>query len=182
MESPPTSFNHILAMPYPARGHINPMMNLCKLLVSKNNNILVTFVVTEEWLSFISSEPKPDNISFRSIPNVVPSELIRGRDHPAFMEAIMTKMEEPFEELLDLLDKPPSVIVYDTMLYWAVVVGNRRNIPVASFWTMSASFFSVLLHHHLLEQNGHYPVQISGKQNQQVVMNIFKFFFDFFYL
>ncbi|RHN56621.1 putative crocetin glucosyltransferase [Medicago truncatula] len=91
MESPPTFFNHILAMPSPARGHINPMMNLCKLLISKNNNILVTFIVTEEWLTFISSEPKPDNISFRSIPNVVPSELIRGRDHADFMEAIMTR-------------------------------------------------------------------------------------------
>ncbi|GAU31029.1 hypothetical protein TSUD_214650 [Trifolium subterraneum] len=128
-EAPLTSICHIVAMPYPARGHINPMMNLCKLLVSNSKNIVVTFVVTEEWLSFISSDPKPDNIIFCSIPNVVPSELIRGRDHPAFMEAIMTKMEEPFEELLDQLDYSPSIIVYDTMLYWCVVVGNRRNIP-----------------------------------------------------
>jgi hypothetical protein len=110
-ETPQTSLCHIVAIPYPARGLINPMMNLCKLLVSNNKNILVTFVVTEEWLSFISSDPKPDNITFRSIPNVVPSELTRGSDHPAFMEAIMTKMEEPFDELLDLLDHPPSIIV-----------------------------------------------------------------------
>ncbi|KAL5102309.1 hypothetical protein RYX36_006636 [Vicia faba] len=166
--SPPTSFNHVAAIPYPARGHINPMMNLCKLLVSNNNNILVTFIITEEWLSFISSEPKPDNISFRTIPNVVPSELIRGRDHPAFIEAIMTKMEEPFEEVLNLLDLPPSIILYDTFLYWAVAVGNRKNIPVASFWTMSASVFSILLHQHLLEQNGHYLVKFSENGDERV--------------
>ncbi|CAK8537859.1 unnamed protein product [Lathyrus sativus] len=168
MEAAPTSFNHVVAMPYPARGHINPMMNLCNLLVSNNNNILVTFVVTEEWLSFISSEPKHDNISFRSIPNVIPSELIRSRDHLAFIEAVLTKMEEPFEELLNLLDHPPSIIVYDTFLHWVVAVGNRKNIPVASFWTMSASVFSILLHYHLLEQNGHYPVKISENGDERV--------------
>ncbi|CAL5189710.1 unnamed protein product [Lathyrus oleraceus] len=168
MEAAPTSFNHVVAMPYPGRGHINPMMNLCKLLVSNNNSILVTFVVTEEWLSFLSSEPKPDNINFRSISNVVPSEHIRSRDHPAFLEAIMTKMEEPFEELINLLGHPPSTIVYDTILYWVVGVGNRRNIPVASFCTLSASVFSIFLHHHLLEQNGHYPMILSENGDERV--------------
>ncbi|XP_058747920.1 UDP-glycosyltransferase 87A1-like [Vicia villosa] len=170
MEAPPTSFNHVVAIPYPARGHVNPMMNLCKLLVSNNNSILVTFVVTEEWLSFISSEPKPDKIIFRSIPNVIPSELTRGRDHPAFIEAVMTKMEEPFEKVLNLLllDHPPSIIVYDTYLYWVVGVGNRKNIPVASFWTMPASIFSILLHQHLLELNGHSPLNLSENGDERV--------------
>ncbi|XP_061365640.1 UDP-glycosyltransferase 87A1-like [Gastrolobium bilobum] len=168
MEAPLTFACHVVAMPYPARGHINPMMNLCKLMVSKNSSILVTFVVTEEWLGFIGSDPKPDNIWLSSIPNVVPSELIRGHDHPGFMEAVMTKMEAPFEQLLDHLQMPPTIILYDTFLYWVVVVGNRRNIPVASFWTMSASIFSVLLHRHLLEQNGHYPVNLSENGDKRV--------------
>jgi len=166
MEAQPTSLCHMVAMPFPVRGNINPMMNLCKLLVSNNSNIHVTFVVTEEWLSFISSDPKPDNISLCSIPNVIPSELIRSRDHPAFVEDVMTKMEAPFEELLDQLYHPPSIIVYDTLLYWAVVVANRRNIPAALFWPMPTSIFSVFLHQHLFEQNGHYPVKYPGNRIQ----------------
>ncbi|KAJ1437571.1 UDP-glucuronosyl/UDP-glucosyltransferase [Sesbania bispinosa] len=169
MEAPPTYPYHVVAIPYPARGHINPMINLCKLLVSNNNSILITVVVTEEWLGFIGSDPKPDNIRFRSIPNVIPSELTRGYDHPAFMEAVMTKMEAPFQHLLHHLHPPPSIIIHDTLLYWVVVVGIRWNIPVASFWTMSASIFSVLLHHHLLEQNGHcYPVNLSEDGDKRV--------------
>ncbi|GFZ20128.1 UDP-Glycosyltransferase superfamily protein [Actinidia rufa] len=122
-------------MPYPGRGHINPMMNLCKSLVSKSNrvNIIVTFVVTEEWLGFIGSETKQASIRFGPIPNVLPSELIRAGDMLRFVEATMTKMEEPFERLLDRLDPPVSIIIADTFLPWAVDVGNRRNIPVASF-------------------------------------------------
>ncbi|KAF6144838.1 hypothetical protein GIB67_038937 [Kingdonia uniflora] len=133
---------HIVALPYPGRGHINSMMNLCKLLASKTK-VIITFVVTEEWLGFIGSEPKPHNIMFRSIPNVIPSELVRAADFAGFLEAILTKMEAPFEELLDQLEKPSvSAIIADTCLPWAVAVGNRRSIPMASLWPMSASVFS----------------------------------------
>ncbi|WVY92021.1 hypothetical protein V8G54_037535 [Vigna mungo] len=166
--APSTCPCHLVAMPYPAMGHINPLMNFCKLLLSNNTGILITFVVTEEWLALIASDPKPDNIELRSIPNVVPSELTRANDHLGFLEAVMTKMEAPFEELLRCLQPPPTAIVADTFLYWAVVVVIRRNIPVASFWTMSASMFSVLYHHHLLDQNGHYPVNLSENGEKRV--------------
>ncbi|KAJ0084453.1 hypothetical protein Patl1_31012 [Pistacia atlantica] len=83
----PTAVRHVVAMPLPGRGHINPMMNLCKLIASKTNDILVTFVVTEEWLGFIGSDAKPDNLGFASIPNVIPSELVRGVEFPRFYEA-----------------------------------------------------------------------------------------------
>ena len=166
MEVLPTTArrHHVVAVPYPGRGHINPIMNLCKLLVSKNANILVTFIVTEEWLSYIGLEPKPDNIRFRSIPNVIPSELDRGNDLFGFIEAVMTKMEAPVERLLDRLEEPPKIVIYDCFLFWVVSVGNRRNIPVASFWPMSASFFSVYQHYHLLEQNGDSSVNLLGKK------------------
>ncbi|GAV58679.1 UDPGT domain-containing protein [Cephalotus follicularis] len=55
----PIAVCHVVAMPYPGRCHVNPMMNFCKLLVSRKNDILITFVVTEEWLGYIGSDPKP---------------------------------------------------------------------------------------------------------------------------
>ncbi|KAK1588581.1 hypothetical protein Q3G72_024746 [Acer saccharum] len=157
----PTNVCHVVALPYPGRGHINPMMNLCKLLASKQPEILITFVVTEEWLGFIGSEPKPDNIRFGTIPNVIPSELGRAKDFPGFVEAVATKTEAPFGELLDRLEYQVTTIIADTYLVWVAGFGNRRNIPVASLWTMSASVFSILHHFHLLEKNGHFPVELS---------------------
>ncbi|XP_020228894.1 UDP-glycosyltransferase 87A1-like [Cajanus cajan] len=84
------------------------------------------------------------------------------------MEAVMSKMEAPFDHLLHRLQPPPTLILADTFLYWAVAVGNRRNVPVASFWTMSASIFSVLHHHHLLEQHAHYPLNFSENGGKRV--------------
>ncbi|XP_022732304.1 UDP-glycosyltransferase 87A1-like [Durio zibethinus] len=171
MESPKpelTSRCHVVALPYPGRGHINPMMNLCKLLCSKSPDILITFVVTEEWFSFISSENKPANVRFRTIPNVIPSELVRAKDFPAFIVAVLTKMEAPFEELLDRLELPAKAIIVDTYMAWTVEVGKRRNIPVASLWTMSASVLSIFLNFNLLVENQHFPADLSEQGNELV--------------
>ncbi|XVF05806.1 hypothetical protein REPUB_Repub05bG0204400 [Reevesia pubescens] len=139
----PTTVCHLVAMPFPGRGHINPMMNLCKLLASKKKDILITFVVTEEWLGLIGFDPKPDNIRFEAIPNVIPPERLKAADFPGFYEAVMTKMEAPFEQLLDRLELPVTAIIGDIEVRWGTSVGIRRNIPVALVWTMSASVFSM---------------------------------------
>lgn len=139
------------------------MMNLCKLLLSRQPRILITFVVTEEWLGFIATETKPDEVRFATVPNVIPSELDRAKDFPGFIDAVCTKMEAPFEKLMDEIEveAPVTAIISDTYMGCAVDVGNRRNIPVATVFPMSASVFSVLYHHHLLVKNGHFPVELS---------------------
>ncbi|RZC86429.1 hypothetical protein C5167_030509 [Papaver somniferum] len=166
---------HVVAMPFPGRGHINPMMNFCKLLTTKfsgKDDIRITFVVTEEWIGFLESSSTestlPAQIQLRSIPNVIPSELVRGLDHAGFLEAVYTKMEAPFEQFLDQLQQNDdsgvavTAIITDTLLPCAVFAGSRRNIPVASFWPMSASVFSIFYHVDLLAQNGHYPIDFSS--------------------
>lgn len=134
------------------------------LLASKHPDFLITFIVTEEWLGFLGPETDlPPNISFGTIPNVIPSELVRAADHPAFVEATLTNMEEPIEQLLDTLGSRPVVIIYDVFLGWVPGLGRRRNVPVASLWPMSATVFSMFKHNHLLLRNGHLPVtNLSG--------------------
>ena len=98
-----------------------------------------TLVVTEEWLCYIGSDPKPNNICFASIPNIVPPEHLKAIDFTSFYKAAMTKMEAPFEQLLDRLEPPVDAILGDVELMWVIGVGNRRNILVALVWTMPAA-------------------------------------------
>ncbi|XP_043726159.1 UDP-glycosyltransferase 87A1-like [Telopea speciosissima] len=155
---------HVVAIPYPGHGHINPMMNVCTLLAAKG--LAVTFVVTEEWLSLIGpgsgsgsgSGPNTPNIRFRTIPNVIPSEKTRGSDFVGFVEAVSTKMEAPLDQLLDRLEPPATHIIADTFLAGPVAIGNRRNIPVTSLWVSSPALFSLHHHYHLLFSHGHLPV------------------------
>ncbi|KAI3844663.1 hypothetical protein MKX03_026765 [Papaver bracteatum] len=169
-------------MPYPGRGNINPMMNFCKLLITRfsvADDIKITFVVTEEWLGFLGSSSEylnlPPQIQLRTIPNVIPSELGRGLDHGSFLEAVCTKMEAPFEQLVEKLQqaydptKVNTTIITSINFPWAVYVGNRMSIPVVSHWPMSPSVLSIYNHIDLLVHNGHYPVDLSSECGDEVV-------------
>lgn len=163
---------HVVAMPFPGRGHINPMLNFCKLLISlstPSDNAVITFIVTEEWHGLLGSVSVPANIRLTTIPNVIPSEVGRGKDWPGFIQSTFTNMEAPVEQLLDQIELPkPSVIIYDTYLKWVVELGNRRNIPLASFWTECATVLSILLHSDLLVQYGHDYTNFVEKGNEEV--------------
>ncbi|KAL5747108.1 hypothetical protein ACOSP7_024104 [Xanthoceras sorbifolium] len=134
---------HVVAIPFPGRGHVNPMMNLCNLLASKTHKIFITLVVTEEWLGLIDSDTKFSNIRYASIPNVIPSEIGRAANYTAFYEAAMTKMEVPVNQLLGQLEPPVTAIITDVELFWAIRIGNCRNIPVALLCTTSITAFWV---------------------------------------
>lgn len=150
---------HVVAIPYPGRGHINPMLNLCKLILKKRQSILISFILTEEWHGFISSAVSEPNIRYRVIPNnTIPSEIGRANDFQGFIAAVMSKMEGPVETLLGQLEPPaPCVIIFDAYLPWIVDLANRMNIPAASFWPMSATVFSIIRQHQALTVNGHFP-------------------------
>ncbi|XP_047983248.1 UDP-glycosyltransferase 87A1-like [Salvia hispanica] len=158
----PIPSRHVVVMPYPGRGHINPALSLCTAMADQSSNIHITVVVTEEWLGLLASEKKPSNVAFAAIPNVVPSEKARGDDLQAFVAAVLTKMQAPFEQLLDGGSlPPPDFIIGDAFLSWVHEVSTKRNIPSAHMWTMSAAVYTVFYHFDLLVQNGHYPVDLS---------------------
>ncbi|KAM0051167.1 putative 7-deoxyloganetin glucosyltransferase [Helianthus debilis subsp. tardiflorus] len=161
---------HVVAIPYPGRGHINPMMNLCNLIALRHpSNFLITVVLTQEWLGFIQPEPKPtSNIRFATIPNVIPSEVNRADDFPGFFNATLTKMEEPVEQLLRGMVVPISVVIYDTYLSWVLNMGSRMNFPVASLFTMSATVFTMFYYYHLLVENCNAGDNFSGNMEELV--------------
>ncbi|TVU34780.1 hypothetical protein EJB05_16631 [Eragrostis curvula] len=141
---------HVVAVPFPGRGHINPMLVVCRLLAAADSSLTITVVVTEEWQGLLASAgvppTLPERVRLATIPNVIPSEHGRGADHAGFIEAVHAKMGEPVERLLDqmMLERKPEAIVADTYLTWGVAAGARRGIPVCSLWTMPATFFLAL--------------------------------------
>ncbi|XP_076934079.1 UDP-glycosyltransferase 87A2-like [Bidens hawaiensis] len=160
---------HVVVVPYPGRGHITPLLNLCHSLSSRLNHLTIIFtvIITEEWLGFLNP-PDPDhhiNIRFETIPNVIPSELSRGSDMLSFFTAVQTKMERPFIEVLDRIevDLPVQLVIADVNMLWPFEVANRRNIPVAAYSPMSASMFSVMHHVDLLQSHNHLYVDVSER-------------------
>ncbi|CAD6333370.1 unnamed protein product [Miscanthus lutarioriparius] len=151
MAAPPC---HLVAVPYPGRGHVNAMLNLCRLLAARDG-VTITVVVTEEWLGLLGAPAAlPDlgpRLRFEAIPNVIPSEHGRANDMVGFLESVYTKMAAPFERLLDRLAPPaPAAIVADVFVPWTVGVGARRGVPVCIMCPISATMFAVQYNFHLL--------------------------------
>ncbi|CAL4946947.1 unnamed protein product [Urochloa decumbens] len=150
MATAAASRRHVVAVPYPGRGHINPMLVVCRQLAAADAGLAVTVVVTEEWHALLAAAgvpaTLPDRVRLATIPNVIPSEHGRGADWVGFIEAVHAKMGEPVERLLDRLERRPDAVVVDTYLTWGVAAGVARGIPVCSLWTMPATFFLALYH------------------------------------
>ncbi|CAN6346350.1 unnamed protein product [Urochloa humidicola] len=152
MAAPPC---HIVAVPYPGRGHVNAMLNLCRILAARDG-VSATVVVTEEWLGLLGGSPAAPaqdlgpRVRLEAIPNVIPSEHGRAADMPGFLEAVYTRMAAPFERLLDRLPAPPHAIVADVFVPWTVAVGARRGVPVCAMCPLSATMFAVQYSFHRL--------------------------------
>ncbi|PWA54836.1 UDP-glucuronosyl/UDP-glucosyltransferase [Artemisia annua] len=165
--------NQVVVVPYPGRGHINPMLNLCNLLSSRINHkpdhtTFFTIVLTEEWLGLINPEPDQVNIRFVSIPNVLPSERNRGSDMLAFLTAVNTKMGDPFEEMLDKTEVPVKLIIFDATMNWPCGVAKKRNIPIAMYWPMSALMFSVAHYVDLIESHNQLYADVSERGKEPI--------------
>ncbi|XP_006644869.1 UDP-glycosyltransferase 87A1-like [Oryza brachyantha] len=170
---------HVVAVPYPGRGHINPMLAACRLLAAADGELTVTVVVTEEWHALLASAGVPatlpaSRVSLATIPNVIPSEHGRGADPAGFFAAVRGKMGEAVGELLDrmvLERRRPDAILADTYLTWGVEAGARRGIPVCSLWTMAATFFWALYHLDLWPpvDDRESEQELSGKSLEQYV-------------
>ncbi|KAF6985291.1 hypothetical protein CFC21_003176 [Triticum aestivum] len=133
---------HVVAVPFPGRGHVNAMLNLCRLLAARDG-VSATVVVTEEWLGLLGGPALAPGVRLEAVPNVIPSEHGRAADWAGFVDAVYNKMEAPFERLLDRIGAAPAAIVTDTFVPGAVRVGNRRGVPVCILSALGATMFSV---------------------------------------
>ncbi|SPT20381.1 unnamed protein product [Triticum aestivum] len=142
---------HVLAVPFPGRGHIKAMLSLCRLLAARG--VATTVVLTEEWLGLVgAAEPLlPARVRLTAIPNVIPSEHGRAANYSVFIEAVNTRMEAPVERLLELegtlLQSPDlPVVVADLLLQWAVPMAVRRGMKACTFCPFSATIFAAMYH------------------------------------
>ncbi|KAL2470121.1 UDP-glycosyltransferase 74F2 [Abeliophyllum distichum] len=156
---------HVLALPFPSQGHINPMFQFCKRLVSKGTK--ATLAIT----NYISK-----STSLKSS-TVTVDTFSDGYDEGGFAQAssideCLERMEAAGSKTLaELIQKhqksnnPINCIVYDSFLPWALDVAKDFGILGACFFTQSCAvnFVYYYAHHGLLTLPvSTLPVEIPG--------------------
>jgi len=146
---------HVLMVPYPSQGHINPMLQFAKRLASKN--LQVTFVTTEEnrerMLRAQDAVPGASNsslkVQFETISDGLPLDFNRSKDRQMRWDMLCKMGGFTLANLIKRLKAQGNnicCVVYDSLLYWVPEVAKKFNIPVAFFWTQSCAVYSIYYH------------------------------------
>ncbi|KAK1262882.1 UDP-glycosyltransferase 85A2 [Acorus gramineus] len=157
--------SHIVCIPFPAQGHINPMLKLAKLLHFKG--FYITFVNTEfnHKRLLRSRGPKAldgaERFRFDTIPDGLPPiDQDVTQSIPALCDSTTKNMEGPFRDLLNKLNDdvtsgfpPVTHILSDGVMSFTLDVAEEMNLPDVLFWTPSAcGLLGYMTYRRLIEQ------------------------------
>ncbi|KAK1436380.1 hypothetical protein QVD17_02159 [Tagetes erecta] len=164
---------HAVCIPFPAQGHINPMLKVAKILHSKGFHI--TFVNTEyNHQRFVKSQGldtlnKYPSFQFETIPDGLPppKNLDVTQDIPSLCKSTSETCLEPFNALLSKLNHtsttpPVSCIVSDLVMSFTLDAADKLGIPEVVLWTASACGLLAYVHYTTLRQLGLFPLKDSA--------------------
>ena len=142
---------HAVFVPFPAQGHITPMMKLAKIFHRKGFH--VTFVNTEYNHHRLVRSRGPDAVAglpdfrFATIPDgLPPSDADTTQDMPSLCYSIMTHCLPHLRNLLHDLNSLPgaplvSCVVADGVMSFSMDAAVELGVPCLVFWTASVCGF-----------------------------------------
>ncbi|KAL8476204.1 hypothetical protein ACS0TY_028749 [Phlomoides rotata] len=176
---------HAVLVPYPAQGHVTPMMRLGKLLHSRGFH--VTFVNTEFNHRRLIRSKGPESVSglpdfrFETIPDGMPQsdyDQDATQDVPMLCHYTRKTCLQPFKKLLSRLNSMTDVpevscVISDAIMSFGMKAAQQMGIPDVRFWTASVCSFIGYLNYREILRRGITPFNnedylIDGTLNTRV--------------
>ncbi|VAH49736.1 unnamed protein product [Triticum turgidum subsp. durum] len=143
----------VLLVPFPAQGHVTPMLRLARALAA--HGAAVTVAVPDfiyRRIAGTAAGSDEDGVALASIPSGVAD--VGDGDPPGFADfghAMEHHMPAHLERLL--ARRRVACVVVDVLASWAVPVAERCGVPAAGFWpAMLASYRVVAAIPELMEE------------------------------
>lgn len=146
---------NVLAIPFPAQGHVNSLMNFSHRLAQ--HGFKITFVNSDfnhkrvlmsSRESLLGSQSQ-SQIRLLSIPDGLGPEDDRN-DLGKLVCSMMSTMPDMLEKLIEDLssdsDFEISCVVADVNVAWALEVAAKLGIKGVALWTASAATFAMQYH------------------------------------
>jgi pathogen-inducible salicylic acid glucosyltransferase len=142
-----TMMAHVLILPFPTQGHINPMLQFGKDLVSKG--LKVTLATTSHITNSIKSQTST-KVSIASIsdgydeggPKSAPNIQTLYQSLEAVGLRTLTKLVEKQNQSME----PFTCLVFDTLMAWGDKVAQSFGIPSVGFSTQSCAVSAIYFH------------------------------------
>ncbi|XP_027358459.1 UDP-glycosyltransferase 74G1-like [Abrus precatorius] len=138
---------HCLVLPYPAQGHINPMLQFSKRLAQRGVKVTLVTVVSN-WKTicdknFTSIEVESISDGYDDGGLAVAGSL------EVYMETFWRVGPQTLAELVQKLassSNPADCVIYDAFLPWALDVAKKFGLLGACFFTQSCSTNNIYFH------------------------------------
>ncbi|KAL4631933.1 hypothetical protein ACB092_04G015000 [Castanea dentata] len=151
------TLTHVVVLSFPIQGHINPMLQFSKRLASKG--LKVTVLSTNSIVK--SMEGQASSVTIEPIAD-------DSGEYPTVetMEAYTERFKVMFSHSLeDLIERNKSIgyatklVVYDSILPWALEVAKQHGVGGAPFITQSCTIAAIF--YHLFQGRITPPLQVS---------------------
>ncbi|KAM7277734.1 hypothetical protein ACFE04_007098 [Oxalis oulophora] len=140
---------HVLLIPYPSQGHVNPMYQFSKRLASKG--LKTTLAITR----FISSSFCPKSDDAILLDTISDGFDQGGFKHSKSIQDYLETLEYSGSKTLAELiikykntDHPIDCIVYDAFLPWVLDVAKQFGLLAAAFFTQACAVNYIYYHAH----------------------------------
>ncbi|KAI7735105.1 hypothetical protein M8C21_033764 [Ambrosia artemisiifolia] len=151
---------HVVVIPYPAQGHVIPILELAQCLVAQG--VKVTFINTEINHSLMTSNCVGKDgfgglMQMVSLPDGIESSEDRSDIRKLNLSMLQT-MPRKLEELIEKINKEDSskvsCVIADDSMAWAIQVANKMQIRSAAFWPASVATLASILSFQKLIDDG----------------------------
>ncbi|KAG9151576.1 hypothetical protein Leryth_021905 [Lithospermum erythrorhizon] len=143
---------HVIVVPFPAQGHVRPLMKLAYKIAS--HDIKVTFVNTEtihgKIFSTTSEHVEEHNgVTFTSIPSG--SREAEAENKPEIVYIMKAAMPGYLTELIEKIntlnkDEQITCVIADATMGWILDVGERLGIQQVAFCAASMATLALSCH------------------------------------
>lgn len=153
--------HHLVLVPCPYQGHLNPMLQLGAALQSTGS-----FSVTVAHTEFhFPNQSSPPHFDFLPLPDGLSDADTSSRDFVSQILKLNVNCKASFHESLTRLrertDRQDEIacIIYDGLMYFAEEVARELKIPCIVFRTCSAANTSTYNQYNRLQEEGFIPLQ-----------------------
>lgn len=155
---------HVLLIPYPSQGHINPILQFAKRLASKGVKATVattTYTVKSIHAAAVSVEPISDGFDEGGFAQAKRADVYL-RSFEANGSRTLSGVIAKYEGTAH----PVNCVVYDSFFPWVLDVARRHGVHGAAFFTNSAVVCAVFAHVH----GGNLAVPVVVGEEEDVVL------------
>ena len=142
---------HVLAIPFPLQGHLNPMLQLCKRLTSKGVRITLVTITSAR----ISVQNQFESIQIEYIlddDNIEAEGSNDSEKAAAFLKWIKIAVSDNLAKLVKekaSSGHPVNIVLYDSMMPWILeIVQGQLGLKGAAFFTQACAVCAIFNHIH----------------------------------